>query len=490
MRASPSALRAGALVITILAFVAALAIEPDETSAPPPATTAETRADDAATPTGRAADPRPNILLLTIDTQRADHSSLYGYAHETTPTLARLAEHGTRFDHAYAASTWTVPSVVSILTGVLPSEHGVMHGMRIGFEANASDVIGQEILSADLHTLPADLHAAGYRTVGVTANIHLGETFGFARGFDSYTCLDFFSNTDRVGAVVAEHLDALREGETPYFLWVHLVDPHAAYHPRQPYFDEWWPADRPRYPQIDDFFLEEFIDRLFATDHIPPADGLAYATMAYDTEIRAADDYLGTLLAALDDGHLAVVVTSDHGEELGDHLQVGHGHTAFEEVAHVPLVVAVPGSAAQVVDTNVSLVDVLPTLRELAGIAPASELPGRSLLPTTRGEPLEARDVFIETGRGDEVVRAIVRGRIKYGRRVTPAPVEGLFDLDADPHELQNLVAARPELAAELRARLEETVAEAAARRPATTTLPIEVPADVREQLRALGYGN
>jgi arylsulfatase A-like enzyme len=429
-------------------------------------------------------DPRPDILLFTIDTTRADHLSSYGYERETTPTIDALAARGTRFDRAYAASTWTVPSVASIVSGVIPSHHGVQHGLRVG-----AQVVDQEILSSELPTIAAGLRDAGYRTAGVTANVHLTEQLGFGRGFDTYACLNF-ATVSYVRAAVAEHLASLRDGNTPYFLWVHLVDPHAPYIPTGDAFDEFYAPELPRYPLLDGQELAEFLDRDMRAAHIARNDGWTYVVAAYDSEIRASDDYLRELLGQLDDGHLVVMVASDHGEEFHDHRGLGHGHTAFDEVARVPLVLAVPGQTANVVGTTVSLVDVLPTLLDVAGAPAPGDAEGRSLLAATRGETLPDRDAIIETGRLHEIVQAIVRGGIKYGRRIQPMPIEGLFDLDADPHEMHNLVGAQPSTAAAMRADLDRLVGAAAARRPAVTTAPIDLSDQVRRQLEALGYGD
>ena len=429
-------------------------------------------------------DRRPNILLFTIDTLRADHTSTYGYARETTPTLTRLASHATRFERAYSTSSWTVPAIASILTGLTPSAHGVQHGFWLDHET----VVGQETLPTQLPTIATQLHDAGYRTIGVVANVHLDPMLGFGRGFDSYTALDFTATTTEVNAAVTRELDALH-GSEPYFLWVHLIEPHAPYQPRRPIFDTWRPAGSPEYTAIDSYMLEEFLDVLMTHENIPRADGLAYVTAAYDSEIFTADAYLGTLLDRIDDGHLAIVVSADHGEELRDHARYGHGHTGFEEVTRVPLVIAQPGrSEARVVRTPVSLVDVLPTLLEIAGAPPIEATDGRSLVRATLGDALEERDVVIETGRGHEVVQAIVRGDDKYGRVVAPFTFEVLFDLRLDPHETHDRLREAPDVAASLRERLDRYLAVAAARRPPMTVAPIEIRDEVRAQLEALGY--
>lgn len=491
-----TAMRLGAAALVLLAAVLAWTSQPPT---PPPTTSttpapADAAIDDASAPAiehlARAAhdDPRPDLLLFTIDTVRADHVWSYGGARHTTPTMSRLASEGTQYARAYSTSSWTVPAVSSLVTGVLPSEHGVQHGFWL-----EDTVANQEQLPEALPTLAELLQRAGYRTMGVVANVHLGPSLGYSRGFDRYTGLGFDVTAIEVGDEVERHLEELTSGAQPFFLWVHLIEPHAPYQPRRPVFDEYWAPSEPQYPSIDSFALEEFLPALFAREHIPLARGIGYATAAYDSEIHDGDAYLGRLLARIDDPHLGVVVTSDHGEELFDHLRFGHGHTGFEEGIRVPLIVRLPERDAprgRVVDTRASLLDVMPTLLELAGVERPAHLAGQSLVASARGGELEERDVIVETGRGHEVVRVIVTGHYKYGERVTPDPIRGLFDLDADPREMHNLVETEPALADELRARMNAVIDAAAARRPPTHVVPAQLDDLQRAQLRALGYGN
>jgi arylsulfatase A-like enzyme len=206
--------------------------------------------------------------------------------------------------------------------------------------------------------------------------------------------------------------------------------------------------------------------------------------------VRRDDEYLARLLSELDDGHLAVVVVSDHGEELGDHLAFGHGHTLFEEVVHVPLVIGVPGRAPSVAATSlVSILDVFPTLMQLAERDPPPGLAGVALGAVLDGmETSSMRDLVMETGRGEQVVQGLFDGRHIYAERVAPTPVEGLFDVENDPSEVQDLFGAHPEIAGPLRDRLHAALAAAAARRPETTRDTLQLSDMVREQLGALGY--
>jgi len=167
--------------------------------------------------------PRPNVILITIDTLRADRLSCYGYTRETTPFLDQLARDGIRFSRAYSNASWTAPAVVSLLTGLLPTTHGVEHGTI----ENRTDVVNQEVVPVEARMWAEVLQRAGYRSFGITANGHLDPRFGFDRGFERYRCIGF-ADAEGVKQVLASWRREIVESH-PYFLWVHLFDPHAPY---------------------------------------------------------------------------------------------------------------------------------------------------------------------------------------------------------------------------------------------------------------------
>ena len=430
-------------------------------------------------------DARPDILLFTVEALRADHASAYRYDRDTTPSLRALADRGTRFDRAYSSSSWTLPAIASLLTGVLPSEHGALHS-----DLQPDGTVIQDHLAATLPLLPAALHDAGYRTVGVTASGHLLASAGFARGFDDYECLGF-ADADVIRTAVSTRLEQLLASDTPYFLWVHVVDPQAPYTPTEPQFSSWWPPSSPRYPALSAARLAEAIGPIILRDRLPAREAIGFVRAAYDSEVRRADDYLGRLLGELDDGHLAVVVLSDHGEELGDHLSVGHGHTLFEEVVHVPLVIALPGQTPSVAATSlVSILDVFPTLMEVVEREPPSGLAGVPLMSALGGMELASmRDLVMETGRGPQVVHGIFDGRYAYAERVEPTQVAGLFDVENDPSELHDLFGEHPEIVGPLRDRMHAAIEAASARRPEIVRDAVPLTDMLNDQLEALGYG-
>jgi arylsulfatase A-like enzyme len=425
----------------------------------------------------------PDILLLTIDSLRADHVGTYGYDRHTAPTLAALAARGTLFRRAYTTSTWSVPAIASVLTGTLPAEHGVLHG-----HLGPAEVLEHEILPPGLPSLASALHDAGYRTVGMSASALYDASFGYGRGFDQYDVLASGDSAD-VLAAIGGRLDELRDSEAPYFLWIHLIDPHLPYTPREPQFTAWWPSTRSRISELDHVGLGLALPGATRRANVPGPVALEYLTAAYDSEIRAADDFLEETLTRLDDGNLAVVVTSNHGEELGDHGGMGHGRSLFEELVHVPLVVAVPGQTASETSALVSLIDVMPSLLEIADAPPVAGLDGISFVPAMGGDTssFSSRDVLFETG-GLQVLNGISDGRYQYGERVVPHPLRAMFDLQEDPYEQTDILAAHTDIGDRLRERMLAAIAAAEARRPGAAP-DAHVPEPVRLQLTALGYG-
>lgn len=393
-----------------------------------------------------------NLLLVTLDTVRADHVGAWGYRASETPNLDRLAAEGVRFAEAETPVPLTLPSHATILSGLLPPEHGLRNNGFGRFPQAPA-------------TLATDLAAAGYRTGAFIAAFVLDHRYGLDRGFANYDDdipRDAVAGLDarRPGRLVVdralEWID--RGGSKPFFAWVHLYDAHAPYASPEP----------------------------FAT---------RFAATPYDGGIAEDDAQLGRLLADLDRRGLAartvVAVVGDHGEELGEHGELTHGLLLYEPSLHVPLIVRAPGvlPAGSVVGTPVSLVDLGPTLAGLLDrplVAPAGRaLDGRnlSLSLRRRQEPL-AVDLYAEsmygTGFGWSPVTAIRQGDLKY----IAAPRPELYNLVRDPHEATNLAANRPREAHQLAAALTGMTNSASqAASPADT-----LDADARAKLLSLGY--
>jgi len=390
--------------------------------------------------------PGLSVLLVTIDTLRADALGCYGRKGAETPWIDRLAAAGVRFDFAHAHSVVTLPSHASLLSGRYPFEHGVRDNSGFRFPPG-------------LPTLATLLRGHGYHTGAFVSAFPLDSRFGLDRGFEVYddrlgdpSAGSDFRMQERAGPrTVAAARAWLQATAGPKLCWVHLYEPHAPY---QPPF-EW----RGRVPT------------------------------AYDGEVTAADAALGPLLEALlargrDDDTL-VVLTSDHGEGLGDHGEATHGVFAYESTLRVPLVFHCPRLfSARVVSASARHVDVVPTVLDALGLPAPEGLPGRSLLGVAEGlEVGAALPSYFETltpalTRGWAPIHGVLRDRLKY----LDPPLPELYDLAADPGEERNLVAQRPGPLGEMRTLLGRL--RAADEGPSRAA----VPPEVRERLAGLGY--
>jgi arylsulfatase A-like enzyme len=422
--------------------------------------------------------PRPNVLLVTIDTLRPDRMSAYGHQRDTTPFLAGLTAGGVRFDRAYASSSWTAPSLVSLLTSLDPPVHGIEHG-----HLKDRVIVEQEVVSERLPFWPELLRDAGYRTFGITANTHLYGRFGFARGFDRYECVGFL-DAERVLEVLLGWREEIVDSK-PWFVWLHLLDPHARYTPRAPWIGQYVPNYRKRWEPLRHVLVPGSYKELDVT---PGSPRFELVQALYDSEIRYSDEAIRVAATALglSDSDL-VVVTADHGEEFLEHDHFGHGVSLFEEVLRVPLLLRLPGlaHAGRVVASPVGGIDVLPTVLDALDLPAPEGLQGRSLLPLIEGREREEVPVTASLARfpflGSD---ALIEGRWKYVQRRSGQGL--LFDLESDPAEQTDL--------SEREARRAEQMALALSRRLAAASElrvepgSVELSPQELEQLEALGY--
>lgn len=343
------------------------------------------------TPPGAGA--QPSFILVVIDALRADHLGIYGHARETSPNLDRLARSGVLFTRAVSPSSWTPPSMASLLTSSTVGQHGLVEK-------------GQG-LPPDADVIAARLARAGYRTAAFTTNPWLKRAFGFDRGFQSYLDIDRLGLERRLlgvglknwvlrragrirvepelvpeaSEVTRRALDWLgRNGAAPFFLYLHYMDVHSPYDAVAPFHGALCSGHRLDLP---DHLLEvQFRRGRFRGDQAV----LEHVLELYDEEILATDAAIGRLTEGIArlglEASTLLVVTADHGEEFLDHGGVMHGQTLYEEVVHVPLIVRPPGREASphlVVPDRVSTLDLYPTLLELAGLPPRKEAAGHSL---------------------------------------------------------------------------------------------------------------
>ncbi len=440
----------------------------------------------------------PNLVLITIDTLRADHLGLSGYPRNTSPEIDRFAAEGIRFAHAVAQWPKTTPSMASLLTGTYPRTNGITRDTR-------------QVLPARLVTLAEQLANAGYVTAAVVTNANLARDFGFAQGFDHY--LEAWTTVRDDDPERAQHVTdhalaslASRPHDRPFFLWVHYVDPHARYEPPAPYDDlfvhdaHYDPARRAALHEGRD----EDMGGIPARARLGDRDEVDFYVAQYDAEIRYADHEIGRLLAALDASssrdRTAVILTADHGESLGEHAYYfEHGRLPYDDCVRVPLLVRPPGpplERGRVIDHPVELIDVLPTLLSFAGLEAPPGAEGRrlALVPGDANRDADSAFAFTESGYTDRWQRAVRDSRWKLIQVRDPADraqMTGseweLYDLALDPGETKNLARAFPDEVA----RLAAVLGEWESRGPAEPVQPIPaVPIDreTEQRLRNLGY--
>jgi choline-sulfatase len=400
---------------------------------------------------GQSAEPtsRPNVFLITIDTLRADHVHCYGYNQIETPALDQLAKQGILFAQAFTPSPITNASHTSILTGLLPSSHGV------------SDF--GVALSASHPTLAAELQRQGYNTAAFIGAVVLDSKQlapGLDRGFQYYDNFPEhpkskarWGRLERRGVDVAQRAEKWLSAQSaaPYFVWMHLYDPHDPYEPPAPYSEE-------------------------------------YKGRLYDGEIAYADSALAHLIEYLKQKDLydnsVIVVVGDHGEGLGEHNEDTHGIFLYDSTTHVPLIVKLPKSAeaGKEIQAQVRTIDIMPTLLDLLSITAPAKQDGASLAPLLAATETIPRIALAETNYplrfGWAPLRAIRSDNLKF----IEAPAPELYDLKADAHELQNAYAPWDDRVQKLRRTLTESFPQKQKGEKTAT------PASVLDELHALGY--
>ena len=396
---------------------------------------------------------RYNVLLITVDTLRADHLGCYGYSAAQTPVMDRLAGDGVLFERAETAAPITLPAHVSILTGTYPAYHGVRNN-------------GVYRLGPRAVTLAEVLHDHGYATGAVISGYPLATRFGLSQGFDSYDDHLPPERTRQIGFRERRAEEVARRGsdwlasvgQRRFFLWLHFFDPHAPYDPPSPLAE--------RFPQSP-----------------------------YDGEVAYVDQEIGKVLEKLEAiGQLnktVVVLVSDHGEGLGDHAEATHGVFLYESTIRVPMILSLPGPLprGRRVSTPVRTIDLMPTLLRLVDLPPPEELQGTSLLPLTSRRPPDlllkslSESLLPRENYGWSELSALRIGDWKF----ILSPREELYDLRTDPGEKKNLATARDGDATRMKEEIHRLMQDAA-----VSGAPIayrqELDETARERLRSLGY--
>jgi arylsulfatase A-like enzyme len=430
---------------------------------------------------------KPPIILIIIDTLRADHVGAYGYSRPTTPNLDKFAVQAQRYDNAQAPATWTVPSMASLFTGVYPWRHGVNTATLTGHRG----VEMQPVLSDRFVTLAETLKKAGYATYGATANGHMGPQFGMAQGFDHYESF-MFLNRGAVAKVIENwnrDLRKLYRRGQPFFLYVHYFDPHHPYQANKPWINKWRP--NVDLDWVKDIAGNHFTGAVASGRFYEHPEEMQFLIDLYDSEVAAVDASVDQVLRVLPDlRRCLIVVTSDHGEAFGDHQNMMHGQDLYAETLRVPLFIKWPGNefAGSLVNEPVSLVDLYPTLAKLAGAAPPDYLDGVDIRPLGRGEKSGPRAIFAATGRSDGTRwSGVLAGGFKWMRHDSVG-TELLYRYVNDPTDTQNLTRRNPEAVERLRRLWDERANAEILFPPGDTGVGIDPAA--REQLKNLGYIN
>lgn len=394
-----------------------------------------------------------NLLIITIDTLRADHVGIYGYEKIKTPHIDSLGKNGVLFDQAFCHVPLTLPSHCSLFTGTLPLFHGVRDN---GYRLPSFNVTLAEILKKE-----------GFKTAAFVGAFPLDSRFGLNKGFDVYDDLYGSRNVVRdlsfierkaeeVNKKVSEWLD--QNQNSRFFVWVHYFDPHAPYEPPSPFNHQ-------------------------------------YAGQDYDGEIAYTDHAVGNLMEKFNQLKLTektlIIITSDHGEGLGEHNEMTHGIFIYDSTLRVPLIFYNPRlfPEGRIVRDQVGIIDIMPTVLDLMGLPQSPDIQGKSFKPDLlKRKSISIDDCYIESvaammDRNWAPLQGIRTGEWKY----IEAPIPELYDLKSDPQEENNIIERNPKIALRLREKLHEAIKKYSSSLY-SHVFKTKIDEETREKLRSLGY--
>ncbi len=425
-------------------------------------------------PTAVAPLETANVVLIAVDTLRADHLGFYRYGREVSPNLDALARDSLVFQRAIAPAPWTLPSFSGVFTGY--------HPMALGISDEALP------LPAEAVTLTQVLCEAGYQTAGVVSHIYVSSRYGFDRGFEDWdesaSGGHAYVSSPRVTTQAIQFMDRFAEQERPFFLFVHYFDPHFDYteHAEFSFSQGYTGTVRSEADNIQELME---LARTGSLDE----ESLGYLRDSYDSEIAFTDHHIGKLLQHLKHEGLyddsLIVFLADHGEMFAARSERWIGHTSYvyDSLVRVPLLLKLPGRTRIArVEPPVTTVDVTATILDVVQLQ--SSLPGHSLLDVTESS---ARPVFSQTRRG-AAYDAVAEGRWKLIHDRTAGSAR-LFDIVDDPGELRDVASAHPEEATHLQQLLDQWLAELDLQsREFAEVAPLELSEEEEERLRRLGY--
>jgi arylsulfatase A-like enzyme len=428
----------------------------------------------------------PNVIVILIDTLNWDALGCNGNPHNPSPHIDSLASEGVIFNQAVSTSGWTLPAVGSLLTGSWPLIHG---GLGKGLALTA--------IRKEMPTAAEQFQEAGFNTAAYTNTVFLSPALGLDRGFAIYDHHNAFSrDIRRADETVSATLERIRRDRAkPNFIFVHLYDPHLDYHPPAGYAARFAQGLRGPEPPLIGEVCRKLAE---VSGGRPPAEAIEYIKRIYLGEVAFVDAQIGHLVDELKKLGLydaaTLIVTADHGEEFWDHGGFEHGHTLYDELIRIPLIVKLPAdveAARKTIDAQVSIVDIMPTLFELQGIEQPESFIGSSLMPMIRGEELDDRPAYSEsTLYGYEKVSwRGSRYKLIYDMDPDKERQVELYDLDSDPGELVDLVVKEPAVARrleeELRTFAEALVSQSLGMSPLQ---PAALAPEEVDTLKSLGY--
>ncbi len=431
----------------------------------------------------------PNIILIVIDTLRADHVGCYGYQRNTTPNIDQLAKEGALFRKAISAAPWTLPSIASFLTSQYPCVLGI---------GDRPTMIDSRFLS-----LPEVLKQHDYTTHGIVSHVLVSARLGFGRGFDGY---DEKSSLDRRGvtspAVTQKAISFLQhKHKQSFFLFLHYFDPHYNYilHPQYNYYPSYYGILKSNHPIRD----------IWRRRHSLSKDDIKYLALLYDSEIAFTDQLIGALMDELKKRDLydnsVIIITSDHGEEFMERGWIGHCTTLYQELIRVPLIIKFPDTGARTVNTPVGLIDIMPTLLAYLGLKSPDGLEGKAL-DIASGAPLASRPIFSETF--NHLLTKYQVPDIQHAKRTEPIAfraitlgdwkliydekndIKQIYDLYKDPYERNDLSSRKSKINKTLAVSLSQYidyVGKKQKRGPTKDASELFTPEE-RRRLESLGY--
>lgn len=430
--------------------------------------------------------PVPNIILVVVDTLRWDALGYNGNAHRPTPRIDSIAAEGVVFNQAISTSGWTLPAVASVLTATWPLIHGGLGK--------------QTVLSAIRDEVPTAtelLQASGFNTIAFTNAAFLSPQLGLDRGFDIFDHRNAYNqDIRRADETVSSALEQLRRHrDEPNFMLIHLYDPHLDYDPPAGYASRFTGGRTKPAPPVKGAICRRMAEEGGGK---PPQAMIDYIEGVYLGEVAFVDAQIGRLVDSLEEMGLydrtTLIVTSDHGEEFWEHGGFEHGHTLYDELVHIPLVIKFPehdGIAGKSIDSQVRILDIMPTVFELVGLEQPESFAGISLMPMARGDERGDRIAYCEStlyGK-DKIVWRTERYKYIYDFDPDAESRAELYDWVSDPEESSNLIDSHPEIAQRLENELKSFARELTARARSMSQLkPVSLAPEQIESLKSLGY--